>query len=86
MNPISTPYCADQRVCFGGIEEAPTPYGDEVRGNSLKLHLSIIYNLQKLEIYKRHVKEMKEILINTFIVDLNQFLIHQMKQTFNIKE
>ncbi|XP_052058181.1 VWFA and cache domain-containing protein 1-like [Mytilus californianus] len=31
MNPISTPYCADQRVCFGGIEEAPTPYGDEVR-------------------------------------------------------
>lgn len=32
MNPISTPYCADQRVCFGGIEEAPTPYGDEVRG------------------------------------------------------
>lgn len=37
MTPISTPYCADQRVCFGGIEEAHTPYGDEVRGRSIFL-------------------------------------------------
>ena len=31
LSPISTPYCADQRLCFGGIEEAATPYGDEIR-------------------------------------------------------
>jgi hypothetical protein len=32
LSPISTPYCADQRLCYGGIEEAATPYGDEIRG------------------------------------------------------
>lgn len=31
LTPIVTPYCADQRMCFGGIEEAQTPYGDENR-------------------------------------------------------
>jgi len=29
---LKTPYCDDQRVCFGGVEGAPTPYGDQIKG------------------------------------------------------
>ncbi|XP_064604512.1 VWFA and cache domain-containing protein 1-like [Liolophura sinensis] len=29
--PLTTPYCASQRVCFGGVVGAITPYGDQVR-------------------------------------------------------
>lgn len=28
---VKHPYCADQRRCFGGVEEAVSPYGDEIR-------------------------------------------------------
>ncbi|XP_061168196.1 VWFA and cache domain-containing protein 1-like [Saccostrea echinata] len=28
---VKWPYCADQRHCFGGVEEAVSPYGDEIR-------------------------------------------------------
>ena len=31
--PMSTPYCASQRVCFGGVIGAHSPYGDEISGN-----------------------------------------------------
>ncbi|KAK3089856.1 hypothetical protein FSP39_007106 [Pinctada imbricata] len=30
LTNVRRPYCADQRVCFGGVEEAPTPYGDQI--------------------------------------------------------
>ncbi|ESO86641.1 hypothetical protein LOTGIDRAFT_128750, partial [Lottia gigantea] len=29
---INKPYCANQRVCFGGVVGAHTPYGDEIAG------------------------------------------------------
>ncbi|CAL1540838.1 unnamed protein product [Lymnaea stagnalis] len=28
--PLDTPYCASQRVCFGGVVGAHSPYGDEI--------------------------------------------------------
>ncbi|XP_055956054.1 VWFA and cache domain-containing protein 1 [Patella vulgata] len=31
--PINKPYCASQRVCFGGVIGAHTPYGDEIAAN-----------------------------------------------------
>ncbi|XP_060082073.1 VWFA and cache domain-containing protein 1-like [Ylistrum balloti] len=31
LTPLKGPYCADQRVCFGGIEGAQTPYGDQIK-------------------------------------------------------
>ena len=30
--PMSAPYCASQRVCFGGVVGAHSPYGDEISG------------------------------------------------------
>ena len=48
LSPISTPYCADQRLCFGGIEEAATPYGDEIRGlYKLQVILHIVKHIVK---------------------------------------
>lgn len=37
---VKHPYCADQRRCFGGVEEAVSPYGDEIRGIAKSLQLS----------------------------------------------
>uniref|UniRef100_A0A2C9LCW0 Uncharacterized protein n=1 Tax=Biomphalaria glabrata TaxID=6526 RepID=A0A2C9LCW0_BIOGL len=28
--PLETPYCGSQRVCFGGVLGAHSPYGDEI--------------------------------------------------------
>ena len=39
---VKRPYCADQRRCFGGVEEAVSPYGDEIRGIIINIECSII--------------------------------------------
>ena len=30
--PLDRPYCSSQRVCFGGVVGAHSPYGDEISG------------------------------------------------------
>ena len=30
--PLKQPFCSSQRVCFGGVLGAKTPYSDEIQG------------------------------------------------------
>ena len=32
QTPLKSPYCDSQRVCFGGVVGAHSPYGDEISG------------------------------------------------------
>ena len=32
QTPLKTPYCDSQRICFGGVVSAHSPYGDEISG------------------------------------------------------
>jgi hypothetical protein len=32
QTPLKTAYCDSQRVCFGGVVGAHSPYGDEISG------------------------------------------------------
>ena len=41
--PLSKQYCASQRVCFGGVLGAATPYGDEISGKIVILFNSLLY-------------------------------------------